>query len=375
MQSMAPHALLPKQSSEERARHAFLIDLKNVLTQDLMTGLRAAYEQEAEPAFAAEHGRAPQDRHEAGQALSSHPYYQMWSALGRIQQELYVDSTGACVERQLPDLVEIYRGLSAAPKHGTLRLAEEIEPPAYIAAVDIHCVPGGYFLEMGEDDIYVGARYDIGSFIFGRGLRGPMNDTRGQTGVNFVRKHWPDLAPRRILDLGCTAGMNTLPYVDAFPEAEVHGVDLSAPALRYAHGRAEAVGKAAHFSQQNAEHTDFEDESFDLVVSHILLHESSRQAVLAFFKECHRLLRPGGRMLHLDVPRRLSCKTPFDQFIADWDTFNNNEPFWGAFLFDIDIKALAVEAGFAEADVREELAPTPSGKSHYWALSAVKAAS
>lgn len=372
MSALAPHALLAKQSSEERSRHAFLIEFKQHLTEELIGGVRRAYEERAAPAFERAKGRKPANRHEAGEALKDEPAYQWWSALGRIQQELYVDSTGECVERQLGDLVETYRQLSRAAKHGSLHLDSSLEPPRYIAAIDIHCVPGGYFTVLGEDDLYVGARYEIGSFIFGKGQRGPLNDTRGRTGVAYLKANWPDFRPQRILDLGCTAGMNTLPYVDAYPGAEVHGIDVSAPALRYAHGRAEALGKAAHFSQQNAERTAFDDASFDLVVSHILFHESSRQAVSAFLRECWRLLKPGGRMLHLDVPRRLTCKTPFDQFIADWDTFHNNEPFWGSFLFELDVRQAAVEAGFAAEDLREDLAPTPSGKSTYWALSAVK---
>src|SRR3546814_10759893 len=69
--------------------------------------------------------------------------------------------------------------------------------------------------------------------------------------------------------------MSTLPYVDAYPEAEVHAIDLSAPSLRFAHARAESLGKAVHFRQANAEHAPYGDGSFDLVVSHILLHELS----------------------------------------------------------------------------------------------------
>ena len=49
-----------------------------------------------------------------------------------------------------------------------------------------------------------------------------------------------------------------------------------------------------HFSQQNAESTDFESGSFDLVISHIMLHETSKSALVRIMKECRRLLRPGG---------------------------------------------------------------------------------
>ena len=59
----------------------------------------------------------------------------------------------------------------------------------------------------------------------------------------------------------------------SYPNAEVHAIDIGAPLLRYAHARAEALGKKVHFSQQNAEHTHFPDGSFDLIVSHIFPHE------------------------------------------------------------------------------------------------------
>ncbi len=83
----------------------------------------------------------------------------------------------------------------------------------------------------------------------------------------------------------------------------MHGIDVGAPVLRYAHARAESLGVPVHFSQQNAEHTDFETGSFDLVLSHIVLHETSKSALVASLRECHRLLRPGGLMLHLEIPR------------------------------------------------------------------------
>lgn len=372
--TMAAHALLPRQTSEEVSRHNFHIAFKNMLSGDLVKTNRRLYESKLKPAFAKEKGRPPETRQEVAAMMRAEPFYQMWSALGRIQQELYVDSTAACVERQLPQLIETYRELKDNAKLGTLRLDPDVEVPRYISAVDIHCVPGGYFVELGEDDIYVGARYDIGSFIFGRGARGPLNDVRGTTGVLAIKERWPDFKPRRILDMGCGPGMNTLPYVQAFPDAEVHGVDVSAPHVRYAHGRAESLGLAAHFSQQNAEKTDFEDGSFDLVVSHILFHESSRRGVHDIIKECARLLRPGGIMLHVDVGRRLTAKDPFDQFIADWDTMNNNEPFWGTLLFDIDMLRPAVEAGFPAESVDNRLGPPtyPGGRAIYWVYSAVK---
>lgn len=366
MKTLSLHPMLPRQSREEESRHAFLIDLKNVLSRDMAGLLKDVYEEQAVPEFRKRFQREPQSRHDVGKVMKEQPTYQMWSALSRVQQELYVDSTAACTSRQLPGLRETFHALTDAPKFGTLDLVPGFKVPRYISEVDIHCIPGGYFLELGEDDVYAGARYDIGSFIFGRGERGALNDARGATAVEYLRENLPGFSPRRILDMGCAAGMNTIPYADAFPDAEVIGIDVSAPCLRYAHARAESLEKHVHFAQRNAEDTGYEAGSFDLVVSQIMFHETSRKAAQNIVQECYRLLRPGGWMLHLDVPRRITAKTPYDQFIADWDTMNNNEPFWGTFMFEMDMTGIAHRAGFAPETVQETLAPTPERNFAYW---------
>ena len=35
----------------------------------------------------------------------------------------------------------------------------------------------------------------------------------------------------------------------------------------------------------------------------------------------------------------------YEQFIRDWDAYNNNEPFWSA-MHALDLKSVMVEAGF-----------------------------
>ena len=34
-------------------------------------------------------------------------------------------------------------------------------------------------------------------------------------------------------------------------------------------------------------------------------------------------------MLHVEQPPFKMIDDPFDQLMKDWDTHNNNEPFWG----------------------------------------------
>ncbi len=335
--------MLPQMSQEEQSRLSFLVSLSGATRGGLAPGNRTVYERDARPSFIAEHGREPATADEVREVMEEQEYYQMWTALRRVQQEQYVDCTGSIVERQLPKLVREFRKIAAGASLGSLELDPELEIPYYQKEFHQHCVPLSYYDELGEDDVYSGARSDIGYYAYNRGLRGLYNEDKGVSGAAFLKEAFPDLDPQAILDIGCMAGNNTLPYVDAFPNAVVHAIDLGAPQLRYAHARAESMGKRVHFSQQNAERMKFEDGSFGLVVSHILFHETSRQAILNILREIRRVLTPGGLFLHLEVPLRRD--TPFEQFIADWDGWNNNEPFWGI-LARTDLKALAAQAGF-----------------------------
>ena len=155
--------------------------------------------------------------------------------------------------------------------------------------------------------------------------------------------------------MGCTVGHSTLPYKVQFPEAEVWGIDVGAPLVRYAHARAAGLELDVNFAQMNAEATDFELGSFDLIVSHILLHETSAKAMPRIMNECFRLLAPGGYMIHADLPP-FDLMDPFTQFILDNETWYNNEPFWGA-MRDTDQIQLAVNAGFARDKIFFSTAP------------------
>lgn len=354
METQHQHAALPAATHDELARQNFVQSLKVHLATRVSPGNKTVYEHRAAPRFAREHRRPPKDRHEVRSVMRHEPYYQTWSALLRTSQEMMWDSVNVSVERQLPAL----RNQAAAKRDtlGSLTLNPDLPIPAYHTAVDIHCQPGGYHTELVPDDVAAGATYDRAVYIYAMGRLGALNDEMGQSVVLHLTEQYPDFRPVRILDMGCTVGHSTLPYVDAYPDAEVFAIDVGAPVLRYAHARAETLGKRVHFSQQNAEHTDFADASFDLIVSHILLHETSSAAIRAVMRECHRLLKPGGLMFHQEVPQ-YEGMPPYDAFILDWDTYNNNEPFWGT-VHSMDLQKLAESAGFAAGNVIQTMIPS-----------------
>jgi ubiquinone/menaquinone biosynthesis C-methylase UbiE len=142
-------------------------------------------------------------------------------------------------------------------------------------------------------------------------------------------------------------GHSTLPYARAFgDDVEVHAIDVAAPCLRYGHARAVAMDEAIHFSQQNAERTNFAEGSFDLVVSHLLMHETSRTGVRNVFAESRRLLAPGGVMAHADG---IQPDDLFAKYYAEWMAHFNNEPFLGS-IQDEDFMEICIGAGFRLAE-------------------------
>lgn len=349
------HGMLPVPTPEEASRQEFAKSLKHFVQQGMLPGLGPIFKGRAAPKFEKEQGRAPADRHDIRKAMVPDNYFRHYAALNRISQELLWDSVIDSVERDAENLEGVAAQMSGRNK-GELRLPKNFEVPRYVSALDIHCMPGGYVGDGATaEQVLPGVLYDRGVYIYSMGYTGPYNDDMGRSVVNYLKRNMPDFSPKRILDMGCTVGHSTLPYKELFPEAEVWGIDVGGPMIRYAHARAGAMGLDVNFAQMNAEKTEFEDGYFDLVVSHILLHETSGKAMPRIVAECARILRPGGLMIHADLPP-FDLMDPFTQFILDNETYYNNEPFWGA-MRELDQVAIAKAAGFDPETIRFDTAP------------------
>ncbi len=354
------HPMMPLPTSDELARQNFIASLKMHMEDHVYPADAVVGRTRVASKFRAQNGRDPKGRVEWRHAMEEDPFVQTWSSMARTIQEMTWDTVGEIVQHQLPELIEKSR--IQAPQ-GSLTLDPELKVPAYNTAIDIHCMPGGYHTDIAEDDVYAGAIFDRGAYYYGLPIRGSSaleyRDSRerlqraipGYTLIDYVKQQFPDLKPQRILDLGCTIGGSTVPYAERFPDAEVYGVDVAAPSLRYAHARAEHLGVAVHFRQENAEALSFEDESFDLVVSHGLFHETSAKATPRILKECHRVLRKGCVTMHMDTQFARGLDD-YQAYYWDWDTHYNAEPFWGT-LHHSDARELLADAGFARKTITE----------------------
>lgn len=329
---------------DERGRQRFCSALRRFAIQDMPERLQRDFEERVKPAREARGERLDTAR-AIDAAMAGEDSYRFYSVLRYNAQEMCFLSVQESVERALPEMIAVARAaVDRRPAGGTLRLDPTLRVPRYVTALDVHLTPGCFHSEFTEDDVAQGAVVSLGSRVF----TASMNH-RAWGGVAKVIGRWvkhvrPDFRPLRILDIGTSSGKNLLPYVEAFPGVEAHGVDVAAPLLRYGHALAEHEGVPIHFSQQNAESLDFPDAHFDLIVSSFFFHEIPVKATRRVLKECRRLLRPGGMMVHQELPAT-GLVDAWEDYFWNWDTDNNNEPFYTAFRAEDPI-ALCVEAGF-----------------------------
>jgi SAM-dependent methyltransferase len=348
-----------KPSHDEYSRQRAVAVLHSHAVLNLRFDVRKTYERNVKPQFEAANGRAPKDGHEIAKAIKDDHFFKFYSAIRYNAQEMGPMTRQASVERALPQMIEAARQAARLrPAGGSLQLDPDLEIPRYITQVDTHLAPGNYHSEFVEDDVSQGV-------LLGRGLssnsgKSLIHRTRNFSGVGdsiayWLKQTYPDFRPRRVLDMATQGGANLLGYPKAFSGCEAYGIDVAAPGLRYGHAKAEFEGVPVHFSQQNAEKTNFEDGYFDLVVSSFFLHEVPLEATKRILAEAYRLLAPGGVLAFMELPPHKSCD-PFLNFTFDWDTRYNNEPFYAKYRSQ-DPTELVVEAGFPREAAFEVTVP------------------
>jgi ubiquinone/menaquinone biosynthesis C-methylase UbiE len=339
------HGVFPKTSHDEIERFNFLTHLNRHLACHVLPGVQTAYEKRVKP-----NNPLPNSRHQVRKALLKDPVFQTWSALRRGTMELRQQAGRWITLRQADELNAQVAALTDGDDR--LQLDPDLDLPHYLSAIDHHCMPGSYHDELVPGDVTGAANYDIGIFCTTGGGLGRFNDGGGAAVVEWMKKNRPDFAPKRILDIGGGLGQNVLPIAQAYPDAEVICVDTGAPVLRYGLARAKTLGvDNVKFIQANAEElSQFEDESFGWIQSTMFLHETSVKAMPRIMKETHRLLKPGGLVMHVEQPTYAPEMPLYEQAIRDWDAFYNNEPFWTK-LHELDLDQWMVDAGFS----RDEL--------------------
>lgn len=163
------------------------------------------------------------------------------------------------------------------------------------------------------------------------------------------RQAWLDLlgrfcdrVPAQVLDVGCGTGFLAFLYADMGHAAT--GIDLSPEMINMARQK----GTSATFRVGDAEHTEADDESFDLVVARHLLWTlpDPGRAV----REWLRVLRPGGRLLLIEGHWGTGDLT------GEYGQIHEQLPFFGGALGE-KVAAFLETCGVADVQVEPLMAP------------------
>jgi ubiquinone/menaquinone biosynthesis C-methylase UbiE len=202
--------------------------------------------------------------------------------------------------------------------------------PEYYSSQNFHGIKGGYLNPIAA------VSYDpITQYFL------PPHETLVRQGlIDAVR-----VKPRRIIDLGCGTGSTTLMLKQAFPEAEVVGLDLSPYMLVVAGMKAQKADLNIQWLHSSAESVAFGDASFDLVASSLLFHETPPAVSRAILRESFRLLKVGGQVAILDGSQKTLRQT-------EWLTDMLEEPYIKSYVAG-SLDAWAGAAGFAAVQTRE----------------------
>lgn len=298
--------------------------------------------------FEAENGRPVKDVYEASDVLHNVGIIASRNRFRHAVQNMNHDAViGDLGKRETELLAELDRYDKMGP--GSVSYDPNFDIPEY-ATREIHRLPGGYVKNPLAGYWYHACTR---TFFMGKNDRDEVH----QSGVDKLPLP-ADGQVRRILDIGCTAGQSATALKKRFPQAEVWGLDIGAPVVRYAHRRAVDMGLDVHFVQGLAEKTNFPDASFDIVHSFIVFHELPLDIGEQVAQEARRLLRPGGLFLVTDFGTKHVTRADtgdtgsFGEVMGMVDHKDNEEPYAWDFTHS-DFEGM-LSKYFSNVEVRRE---------------------
>lgn len=312
----------------------FVQSFRKMVIQDMFPRVAEAGET-AYAAYKSEHGDDDSIEGIHG-AFRKLPIAQSWQRFVRTQQEMmWRCSRASMLKVAEAYLAEVEVEDSAGPS--TIESDADFVTPGW-ARQEIHLQPGGY-----TDDPLGGVVFHLGTRAFYEG----MNDHEElHTELAELLTTPEDGQMNRILDVGCSIGQASLPLKRRFPDADVNGLDVAMPMLKYARKLANDADLEITFRQALAQDTGYDDGSFDSVLSYLLFHETPVDTFEGIVSEMFRILRPGGTFCIFEFPNSHGQELPAAQrFLIDYDSKNNCEPYSLGFVA-YDFMGLLEKSGF-----------------------------
>ena len=274
------------------------------------------------------------------QSLGANPTYRASQAIG----EWMATHHGLIAKHAFEEVREEMEPILKTFEEGgsTVEANPDMEAPAYWDGVDFHRTSGGW--DEHEYQGYIHADI-VHTRLVAKNFPGGIFNQRRMVAGLPPKDHYD-----KILDMGCSTGHFTRALQETYPDAEIFGVDLSLKTIQQAQRLGNANGWSWKLFQRPGEDTGFENESFDLATSYILLHEIPADTIKALFEEAFRVLKPGGDMIMSDVTRYADLDK-LAVWRADAGAKYGGEPHWRESA-SLDLGQVARDAGFVDVTVK-----------------------
>lgn len=197
-----------------------------------------------------------------------------------------------------------------------------------IIIVDVHNVyttKGGY-MELKKR---IRHGWDISARGYSELILEDFYDKRKYSWLDIILENSPQKDDMKILDTGCGPGFFSIILSEA--GFDVTGIDLSSQMIIEAEKNAEAMETDAIFKVMDIQHPDFEDDTFDLIVSRNVVWSLSEPE--SAYKNWFRILKPGGRLLVFDGDHLKDLRepegesgNPHDIYIDEYKKLCGKEP-------------------------------------------------
>jgi len=124
----------------------------------------------------------------------------------------------------------------------------------------------------------------------------------------FIERILKQTRAQKVLEIGCGRG-TIASYLAKYLGLRLTLLDNEPSAIDLARDNFRQLELSAEFVVSDARATPFPDSSFDAVVSIGLAEHFESTEVLKLFAEQYRLLRPGGVMISLNIPKKISIQS------------------------------------------------------------------
>ena len=282
-------------------------------------------------------------------------------AVGHLcRQAGYTEQAAAFFRRLLdlePDRADVKEAIGAleeqaAPAEGPAEAGASPRETAQEAKEGLQC-----FEDRMKEDWDKRAREDARYYVYSarRGQTEDEFDSSGKLSVEeLVVKDLATVAGGRdpksmtMLEIGCGLGRMTRYLAGVF--GEVHGVDVSGEMIRRARERLRSAANVRLYENNGRDLSMFPDAMFDFAFSFIVFqHIPSKDVVLSYIREAHRVLKPGGVFKF-----QVQGSTSASYLKAPKDTWH------GVTITEEDVDGLCAEPGF------ELLAKSGQGMQYSW---------